>query len=316
MNDIVRIPLSELTDGNEVNFRQPRTRYDKNKIKELAESIILHGMKNPVQVWRTTQAGVTYNVRIGGGRRCAALKHLIDTGRHNEGKAKGLVDGVPCNIIESEVDIKKAFAEAVVDNIQREDMTTFEQAEAVWFMSRDGMKGNEIAEALSKSNAWVSRNMACYREATGEVRAAWRDEKITFDNVSDLIKNFDMAEDMNNALTKIVELRASGKRSDNNEAKQIAKNKEGEAPKPPKSEKLTAAQIKMYLEQAAGPHPAKFRYAQGVHDGLALAVGQVGILDLEEDYAEFLKYKKAKENQKKAITETLPETQTEDAAKA
>lgn len=316
MNDIVRIPLAELTDGNEINFRQPRTRYDRNKIKELAESIVLHGMKNPMQVWRTTQAGITYNVRIGGGRRSAALKYLVDNNRHNEGKAKGLIDGVPCNIIDSEADIKKAFAEAVVDNIQREDMTTFEQAEAVWHMSRDGMRGNEIAEMLSKSNAWVSRNMSCYREATGEVRAAWRDEKITFDNVSDLIKNYDMAEDMNKALEKVVELRASGKRSDNNEAKQIAKNKEGEAPKPPKSVKLTAAQMKMYMEQSAGPHPAKYRYAQGVHDGLALAMGEVGILDLEDDYAEFLKYKKAKENQKKSITDTLPETQTEDAAKA
>lgn len=282
----------ELVEGSELGFKQPRTNYAKSQIKELAEDIALRGLINPLQVWLTKdEKGKTHKVRIGGGRRLEAIKLLIEEKRVTEGPAKGYDKAVPCRIV-TDNDPKSAFATAVADNLQREEMTSFEQAESVWHMAMNhGMSGTEISKALSKSNAWTSRMLGCFRECSTATREAWKIGKITQETVRDLIsKHRNDHAAMDKTLEKLVKVREVGSKDAKSEARNEAK-----AGKKGNNDRPTRMQMDFMKVKTEGA-PAKFKYVRGVHDGIMYALGLLGLGEFEDDYAEFLKWKDKKES--------------------
>ena len=132
--EIVHVAIEKIVP----NPFQPRTRFDEAELGELAESIRLHGLMQPVIVRETAQG---YEL-IAGERRWRA------------GQRVGLQDipGIIRNLNDQQV-----AALALIENIQREQLTAIEQARALARM-RDqfAMDQTTLAEMISSSRSSVA----------------------------------------------------------------------------------------------------------------------------------------------------------------
>ena len=118
---------------------QPRTVFEQGKIDELADSIREHGILSPLMV-RSIDDGF-YQI-IAGERRWRAAR------------AAGL-DEVPVRIVVA-CD-KSALELAMVENLQREDLSPIEEARGYRaLMEEFGMTQEEIAQRVSKSRPAVA----------------------------------------------------------------------------------------------------------------------------------------------------------------
>lgn len=105
---ILTLPLKQLR----ASPYQPRTIFDQTKLDELAESIKENGIIQPIIVRATEREGI-YQI-IAGERRWRACKQL------------GLAD-IP--VIIRSVSDQQALALALIENIQRQDLSPIEEAE-------------------------------------------------------------------------------------------------------------------------------------------------------------------------------------------
>ena len=123
----------------EPRLEQPRTVFEQEKISELAESIREHGVLSPLTVRKT---GDGYFQIISGERRWRAAREA------------GL-DDVPVRIVEA--DDKKALELALVENLQREDLTPIEEARGYKSLIDEfGMTQEQIATTMGKSRPAVA----------------------------------------------------------------------------------------------------------------------------------------------------------------
>ena len=102
----VSLPISQVQPG----LNQPRKRFDQDALADLAESIRVHGIIQPLTVRRLSSG---YYQIIAGERRWRAAR------------LAGLSD-VPVVIIEA--DDKKAMELALIENLQRADLNPIEEA--------------------------------------------------------------------------------------------------------------------------------------------------------------------------------------------
>jgi len=120
------------------NPRQPRQHFDKEKLHDLAESIKSNGILQPIVV-RTSQEG--YEI-IAGERRWRAAQQA------------GLKQ-VPC-IIQSVSD-QEILELALIENIQRDDLSPIEEANAYKMMIEDfSLTQEAIASRVGKSRTAVT----------------------------------------------------------------------------------------------------------------------------------------------------------------
>lgn len=124
------------------DFNQPRKYFDELKIKELAESIKIHGLLQPILV-RPIQNGKFKIVH--GGRRWRACKLLgLKTIR---AEVQSLTD-------------KEALEIQLVENLQREDLNPIEEAETYQKMiDKLGYTHEEIAIRIGKSREYVTNKL-------------------------------------------------------------------------------------------------------------------------------------------------------------
>ncbi len=134
--DIKTLRLSEI----EPNKSQPRTVFDEENIKGLAESIKEHGLIQPIVV-RPLPNGITYQI-IAGERRWRACKLLK-------------MEEVP--VIIRETDELEAAQLAIVENVQRADLNPVEEAMAYRaLMDKYGMTQDRLAEVMGKSRPYIA----------------------------------------------------------------------------------------------------------------------------------------------------------------
>ncbi len=120
---------------------QPRRNFDEEALKELAESIREHGVLQPVLVrpWEDK-----YEI-IAGERRYRAAK-LAN------------IDLLP--VVIKEVNDNEAWEIALIENLQREDLTVIEEARAYKGMiNKFGYVQEIIAEKVGKSRAHVANTL-------------------------------------------------------------------------------------------------------------------------------------------------------------
>ena len=118
---------------------QPRKNFDDNSIAELADSIKEHGLLEPLLVKKNTED--KYEI-ICGERRFRACR------------VAGLTE-VPCLVREVLED--KAYAIALIENIQREDLNPIEQANALsQMLSECGLTQEDLAKTLGKSRSTIT----------------------------------------------------------------------------------------------------------------------------------------------------------------
>lgn len=122
----------------EPNSEQPRRNFDKEKLDELADSIAAHGVIQPILVVKN---GDRYQI-IAGERRWRAAK------------LAGLKT-IPA--IVRDYDELKVFEVALIENLQREDLSPIEEAAGYKsLMDKFGMTQERISERVGKSRSAVA----------------------------------------------------------------------------------------------------------------------------------------------------------------
>ena len=166
-NRIHQIALSALNPSS----YQPRDYFDDDSIKELASSILEHGLLEPLIVKR---AGSGYEIICGERRYRAA-------------KLAGLTE-LPC-LVRDVVD-EKAYAIALIENIQRESLNPIELAIALEQMMEEcGMTQEQVAASVGKSRSAVA-NYLRLTTMNEQVQEALRRGDINFGHAK-LIVGFD-----------------------------------------------------------------------------------------------------------------------------
>ncbi len=139
------------------NKDQPRKQFRDETIGDLADSIRIHGVIQPINVRRMASG---YYEIISGERRWRAAREA------------GL-DEIPAVIVEA--DDRKAMELGLIENLQREDLNPMEEARGYQTLMNDfGMTQDEVARQVGKSRPAVanavrllglSKELAQYVEA-------------------------------------------------------------------------------------------------------------------------------------------------------
>jgi ParB family chromosome partitioning protein len=128
-------------DEIEPNPEQPRSRFDDESLQELAASIEEVGVLQPV-VLRRAEEGY---VLVAGERRWRAAK-------------KAGLESIPAVVRGSSGDT--ALVEALIENVQRQDLTPLEEAHAYKQLLEDyGMTQEGVAKRVGKSRPAVSNTL-------------------------------------------------------------------------------------------------------------------------------------------------------------
>lgn len=133
-NDVIEIPISEIRS----NPYQPRTYFEPEALQELANSIKIHGVVEPVIVKKSIHG---YEL-VAGERRCKASK------------IAGM-ETVPA-IVKDFTD-QEMMDIAILENIQREDLSAIELAEGFEkYIESTGMTQEEVAVKFGKSRSYIT----------------------------------------------------------------------------------------------------------------------------------------------------------------
>jgi ParB family chromosome partitioning protein len=139
-NRIVELPLVKVTP----NKNQPRQNFKEQSLNELAESIREFGIIQPIMV-RSLDGGGLYEI-ISGERRYKAAKML------------GLAT-VPC-IINQNVDDIASLEMALIENIQRDDLTPIELSHTFkQLIDEFKLTHEELSKKIGKSRAAITNSL-------------------------------------------------------------------------------------------------------------------------------------------------------------
>ncbi len=131
----VSLPISQVEPG----LKQPRKRFDDDALQDLADSIRLHGVIQPLTVRRLSSG---YYQIIAGERRWRASK------------LAGLTE-VPAVIIEA--DDRKVMELGLIENLQREDLNPMEEAAGYQVLMEEyGLTQEEVSARVGKSRPAVA----------------------------------------------------------------------------------------------------------------------------------------------------------------
>ena len=152
----LRVPIRQI-DSNPF---QPRQEFDEDDIQTLCDSLRAHGLLQPVVVRR---AGQRYQLVAGERRLCAAVKaSWID---------------VPVQVVEA--DDRQVAELAIVENLQRKDLSPLEKASSFQrYLEQYGCTQEELASRLKLDRSTIA-NLIRLLELPEGVRDALRKGKIT-----------------------------------------------------------------------------------------------------------------------------------------
>lgn len=129
------LPISQVQPG----LKQPRKRFEDGALQDLADSIRIHGVIQPLTVRRLSSG---YYQIIAGERRWRAAK------------LAGLTE-VPAVVIEA--DEQKVMELGLIENLQREDLNPVEEAKGYEVLMKEhGLTQDEVAQRVGKSRPTVA----------------------------------------------------------------------------------------------------------------------------------------------------------------
>lgn len=128
------------------NPYQPRTDWDKEKLKELSDSVREYGVLQPLIVTQLDEGAIGERFRLIAGER-----------RWRAAKQAGLKT-VP--VVVREATERDILEWALIENIQRADLNSLEEAAAYQQMSEvGGLTHEEVADRVGKSRSAVTNTM-------------------------------------------------------------------------------------------------------------------------------------------------------------
>jgi ParB family chromosome partitioning protein len=162
---IAEIPVAEI----EVNPFQPRTHFDEDALLELAESIKVHGIIQPITV-----------------RRLSANQYQLISGerRFQASKLAGL-EKIPAYI--RSANDQQMLEMALIENIQRENLNAIEIALSYQrLISECNLKQEELGERVGKNRATVTNYLRLLR-LPPDIQIAVRDNKLSMGHARAII---------------------------------------------------------------------------------------------------------------------------------
>lgn len=180
---------------------QPRRRFDDDQLANLIESVKTKGIIQPLVVRPLDVDGRQIYEIIAGERRWRAARTL------------GLAS-VP--VVIKKMDDKEALETAIIENIQRDDLTPIEEADAYQrLMSEFNYTQEELARSIGKSRSHVA-NMLRLMNLPENIKDLINEGKISAGHARTLIKSPNMEEMVQEILTGGMNVR---------EAEKLAKQK-------------------------------------------------------------------------------------------
>ncbi|MDD7184656.1 MAG: ParB/RepB/Spo0J family partition protein [Ruminococcus sp.] len=176
------------------NPHQPRTEFDDSDIRSLAESIGQNGILQPLSV---RKSGEKYEL-IAGERRLRAAKMC------------GL-QAVPC--IVHDISERNSAILALVENIQRQDLSFFDEAAAIEkLISYYGMTQEDAASKLGKAQSTIANKLRLLR-LTPEERELIMSFNLTERHARALLK-LGSCEERMNILEKVIKNKLNVERTE------------------------------------------------------------------------------------------------------
>ncbi len=126
----------------EPNLNQPRTEFNSEKLKELADSISEHGLISPIIV-----------------KPMASGKYKIIAGerRYRASKMAGLSE-IP--VLVKDIDEEKIMELALVENLQREDLSPLEEAKGYKaLVDTYDFTQEDVARVIGKSRSYIANTL-------------------------------------------------------------------------------------------------------------------------------------------------------------
>ncbi|WP_026517721.1 ParB/RepB/Spo0J family partition protein [Butyrivibrio sp. MC2021] len=215
----------------EPNRKQPRKTFDEDKLLELADSIKQYGIIEPLTV---VDRGEHYEI-VGGERRWRAAQKL------------GLKE-VPViirNLTEQEI------AEiSLIDNLQREDINSIEEAEAFkQLIDEFGYTQEQVAEKMSKSRVYITNSLRLLKLCP-QVRQMVIDEQITSGHARALI-SVENPEEQFQLAQQVFDQKLSVRETEKL-VKNLGKTSKKKAPKKNESLEAVYASVAEKCKQAIG----------------------------------------------------------------
>ena len=136
------VPVTLKIDEIEANKLQPRTSFKNEPLVELSNSIASHGIIQPIVV-----------------KPLSSGKYKIIAGerRYRAAKMAGIVE-VP--VIIKDIDDKEITELALVENLQRENLSVLEEARGYKMLSETyNMTQEEVSKAVGKSRSYVANTL-------------------------------------------------------------------------------------------------------------------------------------------------------------
>lgn len=155
-NEVVKISIDKVIP----NIYQPRKYFNEEAIEELSQSIKQYGIIQPLTV---RKMGEVFEL-VAGERRLRAAK-LAN------------LEVVPCNIID--ITDSESAEIALLENLQREDLTYIEEAEAYYNLIKDhNFTQDELAKRMGKKQSTIANKLRLLK-LSSEVRDLCLSNKLT-----------------------------------------------------------------------------------------------------------------------------------------
>ncbi|GAA4076804.1 nucleoid occlusion protein [Amphibacillus indicireducens] len=139
-DEVVQLSINHISP----NRYQPRTIFNPEKIDELAQTIHTHGMIQPIVVRKVVDADQEYEI-IAGERRYRAVKQLGWT-------------EIPALI--RQMNDKETASVALIENLQREELTVIEEARAYQqLIEIHELTQEALAQRLGKSQSTIANKL-------------------------------------------------------------------------------------------------------------------------------------------------------------
>ncbi len=205
---------------------QPRRRFDDEQLASLIDSVKTKGIIQPLVVRPIDMDGRKVYEIIAGERRWRAARTLGFT-------------TVP--VVIKDFDDKEALETAIIENIQRDDLTPIEEAEAYQrLMSEFNYTQEELARSIGKSRSHVA-NMLRLMNLPDNIKELINEGKISAGHARTLIKAPNMEEMVQEILTGSMNVR---------EAEKLAKQKKMQVD--PSEHEIQTQNLEAQLTQMLG----------------------------------------------------------------
>lgn len=172
------------------NPYQPRKEFDEAKLRELGDSIRQYGVLQPLVVTRHEETRADGGIQV--------YYELIAGERRTRAARLAGVHQVPVLIREgdaSEASARLKLELAIIENLQREDLSPIERARAFKQLTEEfGFKHSEVAKKIGKSREYVTNSIRLLM-LPAEMLAALQEKKISEGHTRPLLMLTDKKEE-------------------------------------------------------------------------------------------------------------------------